>query len=143
MTTRPRAAGMTTGMAGRFIMSARTSQIVADATTVKGGPGEAFVAQELFLASLATCALAVIDHAAREAGLPSQVHVQTESDIDPADTTRYRSVTMAFRFAGVAQGQAEVLVAAFTAVCPIYNTLARTTSVAVTVHAIAAGGALG
>jgi uncharacterized OsmC-like protein len=143
MTSRPRADGMTTGMAGRFVMSARSSQIVADATPASGGPGEAFVAQELFLASLATCALAVIDHAAREERLPSRVHVQAESDIDPADTTRYRGVSLEFRFADVEQRQAEALVAAFTAVCPIYNTIARTTPVAIAVHIIPAAGVQG
>ena len=135
MASRPRASGMTTGMAGRFIMSARSAQIVADASTASGGPGEAFVAQELFLASIATCALAVIDKAAREQRLAPSVHVGAESDIDADDTTRYRSVMLHFRFAGVGQEQAEGLVAAFTAVCPIYNTLARTTPVTITVAA--------
>ena len=135
MALRPRASGVTTGMPGRFIMSARAAQIVADASPAAGGPGEAFVAQELYLASIATCALAVIDMKARAQQLAPHVHVDAETEIDPDDTTRYRSATLAFRFTGVAQDQAEALVAAFTAVCPIYNTLARATPVAVTVTA--------
>ena len=132
MASRPRASGATTGIPGRFIMSARGAQIVADASAASGGPGEAFVAQELYLASIATCALAVIDMQARAQQLEPGVHVGAESDVDG---TRYRSVTLAFRFTGVAQDQAEALVAAFTAVCPIYNTLARTTPVTITVVA--------
>ena len=133
MADRPHASGMTTGMPGRFIMSARSAQIVTDASTASGGLGQAFVAQELYLASIATCALAVIDNKARAQMLAPSVHVEAESDIDPEDTTRYRSVALEFRFTGVGQAQAEALVAAFTAVCPIYNTLARTAPVAITV----------
>ena len=133
MANRPRAWGVTTSMPGRFIMGARTAQIVTDASPASGGAGEALVAQELYLVSLATCALAVIDGKARAQQLEALVHVDAETEIDPDDTTRYRSATMAFRFKGASQTQAEALVAAFTAVCPIYNTLARTTPVTIQV----------
>jgi uncharacterized OsmC-like protein len=135
MATRPRASGVTTGVPGRFVMSTRSAHIVSDATTRRGGAGEAFVAQELFLASLATCALAVIDDEARKAGVRPRISVEVESEIDPDQGPGYRAARLAFRFEGVAQEQAETFVAAFVAVCPIYYTLARTTPVTITVAA--------
>jgi uncharacterized OsmC-like protein len=135
MAGRSNASGMTTGAPGRFITSARLTHIVADASKASGGLGEAPVAQELYLISLITCALAVIDGTARDRSIPAQVRIEAENEIDRDDTTRYRAAAMIFHFQGATQCQAESLVAAFTAVCPIYNTLARTTPVAITVTA--------
>lgn len=134
MTDRPSARATTTQTPGRFLLSARQAHFVADASRARGGPAEAPVAAELFLSSLAACSLAVIADTARSqgVGLPS-VEVATSYEVDPADGTRFARVALDFRFAGVPSGQAEALVQVFKDVCPIYNTVARTTPVEITV----------
>jgi uncharacterized OsmC-like protein len=110
------------------MVSARAVHIVADASAARGGSGEALVAAELFLSSLAACGLAIVTDVARKRGSALRsASVDTTYTIDPADKTRFSRVAMHFRFAGVAPAEATSLVAAFTDSCPIYNTVARTT----------------
>jgi uncharacterized OsmC-like protein len=124
----PKACARTTDQSGRFLVSARAVHIVADATPVRGGSGEALVAAELFLGSLATCGLAIVTDEAKKRGATLRAaSVETTYTIDPDDKTRFRRVGMQFRLTGVTQAEATALVAAFTASCPIYNTVARTT----------------
>ena len=124
----PKATARTTDQAGRFLVSARNVHFVADASAARGGTGEAVVAAELFLSSLAACGLAIVTDVARKRGSTLRtVTVDTTYTIDPDDKTRFRRVGMRFSLAGVAQQEATALVAAFTASCPIYNTVARTT----------------
>jgi uncharacterized OsmC-like protein len=128
MPTDPTAAARTTDQPGRFLVSARDVHFVADATAARGGTGEALVAAELFLSSLAACGLAIVTDEARKRGSAMRsATVNTTYTIDPDDRTRFRRVGMQFRLAGVTQDEATSLVAAFTASCPIYNTVARTT----------------
>ncbi|RBL86430.1 hypothetical protein DDE05_10440 [Streptomyces cavourensis] len=66
----PHVSSTTIGQAGRYLLSARDQHLVADATASRGGPGQAWLAGELLLAALATCAHAVIESHAKEQGWP-------------------------------------------------------------------------
>jgi uncharacterized OsmC-like protein len=124
----PKASARTTDQRGRFLTTARNAHIVTDATPGRGGTGEALVAAELFLSSLATCGLAIVTDEAVKRGIALRsASVEASYTLDPDDRTRFRRVAMHFRFAGIAQPEADALAGAFTASCPIYNTVARTT----------------
>jgi uncharacterized OsmC-like protein len=118
---------------GRFVMTAMGHPFVADQAAKHGGPGEAPGAAELFLASLLSCAFGIIQRTGRERGTPpARVEADASYTLDPTDRTRFTVIRMAFRFQGVTLPQAEGLVAAFVAQCPIYNTAARTTPTDIT-----------
>jgi uncharacterized OsmC-like protein len=124
----PRVIARTTGQPGRFLISARTVHAVGDATSARGGPGEAFVAAEFMLSALATCGLAIVTDEARKRGdKVTATVIDTTYTVDPDDTTRFSRVAMQFHFTGIVQAEADLLVRAFTDRCPIYNTIARTT----------------
>jgi uncharacterized OsmC-like protein len=93
------------------------------------------VAAELLLSSLAACGLALVTDTARERDITLRgVDLEATYTVDPADSTRFSRVGLRFRLPGLPRGQAEELVATFTATCPIYNTIARTTPTEVTVE---------
>ena len=123
----------TTHRQGRFVMSALGYPFVADQAAKHGGPGAAPGAAELFLASLIACALGIMQRTARERGLaPDRIEAEASYTLAPEDRTRFAQIRMAFTVAGLGRDDAEVLVAAFQAGCPIYNTAARTTPTVVT-----------
>lgn len=124
----PRVVARATDIPRRFLVSARNVHVVGDASSARGGTGEAFVAAEFMLSSLATCGPAIVTDVARQRGAKlTAASVDSTYTVDPEDTTRFRRVAMHFRFGGVGQAEADVLVRAFTDACPIYNTIARTT----------------
>lgn len=116
---------------GRQIISAGTNHFVADRKASVGGPGEAVQAGELLLASLASCALAVIGKTAEAEALNPPVEIDASLERDSEDGTRYREIVLAIAIGGVTQQTAERLVAAFTDTCPIYNTIRRGGSISV------------
>jgi uncharacterized OsmC-like protein len=123
-----------TATPGRHLIDIRHNHIVADSTSARGGSGEAPVATELFLASLATCALAVITDQARQRGITAREYrADVSTSIDPGDSTRFEHIAFTFRLPGIAKTAAEELVGEFTKICPIYNTAARTTPVSIAV----------
>lgn len=124
---------VTTHRQGRFVMTAGGTPFVADQAAKHGGPGQAPGAAELFLASLLSCALGIIQRTGRERGTPPR-HIEAEASytLDPDDRTRFAVIRMNFGFAGIGVAEAEALVAAFVAQCPIYNTAARTTPTDIT-----------
>ena len=119
-----------THTAGRFIIDVRQNHVVADASVARGGRGEAPGAIELFVASLATCALAVIEDAGIKANIKNAVYsVNVSATPDDQDGTRFSIVEFAFDFKGVPAEIGKALIKEFTDICPIYNTVARTTPV--------------
>lgn len=113
---------------GRFVLSALGHPFVADQAVRHGGPGGAAGAAELFLASLLACAFGIMQRTARERGLVlARIEAEASYVLAPEDRTRFERITMAFTVSGLRQAEAEGLVAAFEAQCPIYNTCARTT----------------
>ncbi|MDW8398944.1 MAG: OsmC family protein [Acetobacteraceae bacterium] len=118
----------TTQTQGRFVMTALGHPFVADQAAKHGGPGQAPGAAELFLASLLACAFGIMQRTGRERGTPpARIEGEASYTIDPEDRTRFAVIRLAFRVHGLARAEAEALVAAFAAQCPIYNTAARTT----------------
>lgn len=127
----------TTKQFGRYLLNAREQNLVADATTSRGGPGESWVAVELMLAGLITCAQAVIESVAREQNLPLRhSKVRAESETDQNNTTHFEFIKLEVTLEGVDQTQAESLVAAYQQSCPIYGSLSRGAPVTVTVTAV-------
>lgn len=123
----------TTHAHGRFVMTAMGHPFVADQAAKHGGPGEAPGAAELFLASLLSCAFGIIQRTGRERGTPpARIEADASYTLNAEDRTRFSVIRLAFRFQGVTLPQAEALVAAFAAQCPIYNTAARTTPTDIT-----------
>lgn len=119
-----RASARAAGLAGRYIVSSRHNHLVSDGRVSQGGPGEAFFAGELLLASLVSCALGLVLKRTRELG-GEDVVVEAQFLRDPEDATRFREMSLDFRFRGLDAAQAEEAVTFFTARCPIYNTLHR------------------
>lgn len=123
----------TTYTHGRFVMTTKGHPFVADQAAKHGGPGEAPGAAELFLASLLSCALGIIQRTGRERGTPPErIEAEASYTLDADDRTRFSLIRMRFGFAGIGVADAEGLVAAFVAQCPIYNTAARTTPTDIT-----------
>lgn len=129
----PIVSATTTHLQGRFVLSALGHPFVADQAARHGGPGGAGGAAELFLGSLLACAFGIMQRTARERGLPlTRIEAEASYVLAPEDRTRFERITMAFTVEGLAQAEAEALVAAFETQCPIYNTAARTTPTHVT-----------
>jgi uncharacterized OsmC-like protein len=116
----------TIGQFGRYLVSAGTNHFVSDQRVAVGGPGEAVTAGELLLSSLGSCSLGLIQKTAKEQGI---VLREASSEVafrrHATDPTQYEWIRIAVRLSGVTAGEAEALVAGFTANCPIYNTLKR------------------
>ncbi len=124
----PVVTAVTTGRYGRFVISSGTKHMVADATAARGGPGEAMGAAELVLASLCSCGLALVVEAARDRNLPlAQAQIETSYTTDPKDRTRMSHLSATLGIAGVDLTTGRELLDAFVTVCPIWNTLARST----------------
>lgn len=135
----PSITSTTIGQNGRYLLSARDQHLVADATASRGGPGEAWLAGELLLAALATCAHAVIESSAREQGLTlSRVVVTGDSEADEAQPGHYGHVHLAFTLTGVDDAQANALVGEYLRICPIYGSVSRGAPVTVQIVAQAA-----
>ncbi|MFN2590282.1 MAG: OsmC family protein [Actinomycetota bacterium] len=106
---------------GRVLASARNHHVVVDGPVWNGCPGEAMTPGELFMASIATCAVELLEVIARAEEVPlegSQVAIKGE--VDPAnpvrrDVTVFNRVDLRFDVRGVTQDQAEFLVERFKA----------------------------
>lgn len=129
----PVVTGTTTHVQGRFILTALGHPFVADQAQRHGGPGAVGGAAELFLSSLIACAFGIMQRTAREQDLePERIDAEASYALAPDDRTRFERIRMAFTVTGLPQADAETLVAAFAAQCPIYNTAARTTPTEIT-----------
>lgn len=128
----------TIGVPGRYLLSGDGKHMVVDASPASGGAGESFVAQELFVGALATCAQAVVHAKGAELSIAPtsvQVEVVSERDVEAAPPV-YSFVAMDFTFGGIPEDEAKILVGEFTRVCPIYNTVAAVTTMKVSVSVV-------
>ncbi|RJG00994.1 OsmC family protein [Noviherbaspirillum sedimenti] len=115
-----------TRQTGRYLLSARDQHLVADATQSRGGPGEAWSAGELLLSALLTCANAVIQSVALERNIALlDARIDGSCEADPERQGHYAHIRLDIQLDGPSQEEAEELVFAFTAVCPIYGSLSR------------------
>jgi uncharacterized OsmC-like protein len=104
---------------GRVLCSCREQHFVVDGPVWNGCPGEAVTPGELFLASVASCGVELVQVLAREEdiGLAS-VGVAISGELDPAnpvrsDVTVFRSVRLDFEMTGPSEQEAERLVKRF------------------------------
>lgn len=129
------------GSPGRAIATARGHHVVVDSPPPLGGPNEELNPLDALLSALATCAVFVCETAAREQDVPLRsAEATVEADFDPrgvkgADVDpRIQAFRLTLALEGPTDGQAEALVAAFRARCPIYTTLSRAAPIEIRVE---------
>lgn len=124
------------GQPGRYLLQAREQHLVVDASTGRGGPGQAWQAAELLLGALITCSNAVIEDEARKASLPlAQLEIKASCEPDEQNPGHYLYIRLEYVFTGLSQEKANHLVEAFKQVCPIYGSLSRGAPVNISVIA--------
>jgi uncharacterized OsmC-like protein len=97
------------GTVGRAVSESRGYRLALDSST-RPQP-DAFTNSEAFLAGISSCGVTLIEGHAQETGVPlKRTEVTIEGVRTAADPTRFASITMRFRLAGVSQGQAEALI---------------------------------
>lgn len=134
----PNISSTTIGHTGRYLLSARDQHLVADATPSRGGAGEAWLAGELLLAALATCAHAVIESSAHAQGWTlTRVEITGDSETDGAEPGHYARVHLGFTLTGVTDAQATELVDEYLRICPIYGSVSRGAPVTIDIRALA------
>jgi uncharacterized OsmC-like protein len=104
---------------GRVLCSARDQHFVVDGPVQNGCPGEAVTPGELFLSSVASCGVELVQVFARGEEIPLRsiaVDIAGELDLeDPVrpDVTVFRRVELEFALEGPSQEQADLLVKRF------------------------------
>jgi uncharacterized OsmC-like protein len=104
---------------GRVLCSTRDQHFVVDGPVQNGCPGEAVTPGELFLSSVASCGVELVQVFAGQESVPLRsiaVDITGELDLDDpvrSDVTVFRSVHLAFALGGASESQAELLVKRF------------------------------
>lgn len=106
---------ISTGIAGRHVVSARHNHLVVDDMAAHGGPGEAIGALELFMAGITGCATLMMERIANAEGVPlKRVEVSMDGTIDseaqPKGPPVLASASLLFTMAGVEQAKAREMV---------------------------------
>lgn len=118
------------GTFGRVLCSSRNHHFVVDGPVQNGCSGEALTPPELFLASVLTCGVELMEVIARDAGVAvGPIHGTIRASLDRAnqpreDLTLFNSVGLHFVLAGVSEVEAAALVAGFQRRCPLYGAVA-------------------
>jgi uncharacterized OsmC-like protein len=109
----------TTDTFGRVLASCRDHHFIVDGPVQNGCPGEAVTPAELFLASVASCGVELVQVIARETGTPlKRANVAVSGTVDRSqqprpDVTVFNSVRLQFELEGPTDDEATALVAAF------------------------------
>ena len=104
---------------GRVLCNAGTHHFVIDGPVQNGCPGEEVTPAEMFLASIASCGVELIQCVARDEKVPlAGVKVEITGMMDRAKPVRqdlsvFNSVRLRFQLAGVTQAQGNGLVERF------------------------------
>jgi uncharacterized OsmC-like protein len=104
---------------GRVLCSTRDQHFVVDGPVTNGCPGEAVTPAELFLSSVASCGVELVQVFARQEDVPLRsITVDATGSFDLADPVRpdvtvFRRVELAFALDGPSAPQAELLVKRF------------------------------
>lgn len=121
----------TTDAFGRVLCNAREQYFITDGPVWNGCPGEAVTPGEFFMASVAACAVELVQVIAREQGVTSlgTVRASIAGVLDRAhpvrpDVTVFNSVRLEVELTGVTQAQGEDLVARFRGRCPLFGSVA-------------------
>ena len=132
-----------TGTFGRVLCSARNHHFIVDGPVQNGCAGEALTPPELFLASVLTCGVELIEVIARDQGLvlgrvSGTIHARLDRAAQPReDLTLFNEIRLHFKLAGVSAADAAALVAGFQRRCPLYGTVAAATPTVVVTHDVA------
>jgi uncharacterized OsmC-like protein len=118
-----------TGITGRAISKAGPRNFVVDDGVASGGPGEESTATEVFLSGVTSCAVLLISRVARADGIPlrsaeAQIDAVLDKEFGPEGPRTFDSVRLTITLRGVSEDQADVLIRAFKARCPLYGSLA-------------------
>jgi uncharacterized OsmC-like protein len=107
------------GTFGRVLCSARTHHFVVDGPVQNGCPGEALTPPELFLSSVAACAVELIEVFARQDGIPlRRVELSVSGSLDRGDQARsdvtlFNTIALDLVLHGIDPSQGEHLLARF------------------------------
>lgn len=120
------ASSMLTRVSGRYVLSTRDQHLVTDSMKSRGGPGEAWSAGELLIASLVSCCNAIIESASNERAFAlDDLRIKGSCEPDEGKLGHYAYVQLEIHIVGPTNAQAHELVSCFTTVCPIYGSLNR------------------
>jgi len=137
-------AARSTGTFGRVLCSSRHHHFIVDGPAQNGCAGEALTPPELFLASVLTCGVELIEVIAKDLGLAlGPVSGKISAVIDRAhqpreDLTLFNAVKLHFVLSGVSAENAATLVAGFQRRCPLYGTVAAAIPDVVVTHELLA-----
>ena len=112
-------AARTTGVFGRVLCNARTHHFIVDGPVQNGCPGEEVTPPELFLSSVASCGIELVQVIAKDQNVAiGPVSVQVHGVVDRSrqartDVTLFNSVRMDFTVSGTDGASAAALVEAF------------------------------
>jgi len=132
-----------TGIFGRVLCSARNHHFIVDGPVQNGCAGEALTPPELFLASVLSCGVELIEVIARDQGSElGPVSGTIQARLDRAaqareDLTLFNEIRLHFKLVGVSAVDAAQLVAGFQRRCPLYGTVAAATPAVVVTHEVA------
>lgn len=126
-----------TGLPGVWLSQARTQMLLSGPTPANGGSGNTWLAGELLLAALSTCATSLLHAAAADKsyGL-SAVRIEAESERETERPDHYARLHLHFTLSGVDTSQAQELVEGFRRECPIYGTVSRGAPVSISITAL-------
>lgn len=131
-----------TGIFGRVLCSARNHHFVVDGPVQNGCAGEALTPPELFLASVLTCGVELIEVCARDLDAPvgpvtGTIRATLDRSAQPrTDLTLFNSVRLHFVLSGVTLEVAASLVLGFQRRCPLYGTVAAAIADVLVTHEV-------
>jgi uncharacterized OsmC-like protein len=130
---------------GRVLFTARGRRAFVDAPLALGGPNEEPTSIELLLAALASEATFILEHAARQEGIPlRQVTASAEALFNPLGLiggrveSAFHRLQLRLVVSGPSAEQAILLQQRVQLRCPIYNLLAQRATIDMQVVAAAA-----
>jgi uncharacterized OsmC-like protein len=129
---------VTLGIPGRVMAVASNRVMVIDSTSGRSNmEPEAMTAGDAFLSSLIGCAGIIVDAVARSMNIPMQkASFACTASRYSDDPSNFTDMTIDVEISGVTQSQAEELVGAYQAQCPIYRLAEKGSSMVVTVKAV-------
>lgn len=135
-------AAHSTQVFGRVLCSSRHHHFVVDGPVQNGCAGEALTPPELFLASVLTCGVELIevlarDHKAALGLVTGTIRATLDRSAQPRqDVTLFNSVRLHFVLSGVSATVASELVAGFQRRCPLYGAVAVAISDVLVTHEV-------
>ena len=128
-----------TNQPGRAIVNVRDDYMVVDSVAPLGSPSEETNPLDMFVGALGACGALIVENVAVAEALPlADVAATIEADLDPRGvkgedvSPHIQAMRVHWLLSGVDQTQADAMVDAWIARCPIYNTYILATDITVT-----------